>query len=147
MMGDYKKFLDSKAIVAKERGIAKIPKLAPHLFAFQKHCVEFALRTGASGCFLDTGLGKTEIQLEWCQKLIEATNKRALIWTPLAVAQQTKKRAERWGYEARVIREQSDVGHGINICNYDRHEKIDISAFDIVSCDEASILKSFTGKT
>lgn len=147
MKPQYKKFLEGKAITATERGIPKIPELASHLFAFQHHCVEFSLRTGASGCFLDTGMGKTEIQLEWCQKLIEATNKKALIWTPLAVAQQTKKRAERWGYEARVIREQSDAGSGINICNYDRREKIDPSQFDIVSCDEASILKSFTGKT
>ena len=70
-----------------------------------------------------------------------------MIWTPLAVAQQTKKRAERWGYEARVIRDQSEARPGINICNYDRRERIDPSQFDIVSCDEASILKSFTGKT
>lgn len=147
MKSEYRKFLDSKAIVAKQRGIKKIPELASHLFDFQRHCVEFGLRTGATGCFLDTGLGKTEVQLEWCQKLIEATNKKALIWTPLAVAQQTKKRADRWGYEARVIRDQSEAGPGINICNYDRRERIDPSQFDIVSCDEASILKSFTGKT
>ena len=147
MKSDYRTFLDSKAIVAKERGISKMPELAPHLFDFQRKCVEFGLRVGSTGCFLDTGLGKTEVQLEWCQKLIEATNKKALIWTPLAVAQQTKKRADRWGYEARVIRDQSEAGPGINICNYDRRERIDPSQFDIVSCDEASILKSFTGKT
>lgn len=143
----YLSFLERKTIVAKQRGLQKTPELASHLFEFQKSVVEFNLRVGAAGCFLDTGLGKTEVQLEWCQKLIEATNKKALIWTPLAVAQQTKKRAERWGYEARVIREQSEAGPGINICNYDRREKIDPSQFDIVSCDEASILKSFTGKT
>lgn len=147
MNAQYKAFLASKVVVAKERGISKIPDLASHLFAFQRDCVEFSLRVGASGCFLDTGLGKTEIQLEWCQRLIDATNKKALVWTPLAVAQQTKKRAERWGYEARVIREQSEAGPGINICNYDRRDKIDPSEFDIVSLDEASILKSFTGKT
>src|ERR1017187_4645300 len=147
MKSEYAKFLESKTLVAHDRGIKKIPHLAPHLFAFQRHCVEFSLRAGSTGCFLDTGLGKTEVQLEWCQKLIEATNNKALIWTPLAVAQQTKKRADRWGYEARVIREQSEARAGINICNYDRREKIDPSQFDIVSCDEASILKSFTGKT
>lgn len=147
MDSQYLKFLESKSIKARERGLDKIPELAPHLFQFQRHCVEFSLRAGASACFLDTGLGKTEVQLEWCQRAIEATNKKALIWTPLAVAGQTKRRAERWGYEARVIREQSEAGPGINICNYDRREKIDASEFDIVSCDEASIMKSFTGKT
>ena len=87
------------------------------------------------------------MQLEFCQKAIEATNERALIWTPLAVAGQTKRRAEKWGYEARIVRDQSDVGPGINICNYDRREKIDPADFAVVSLDEASILKSFTGKT
>ena len=146
-MSDYAAFLARKAVRATDRGLATMPPLAPHLFQFQRHCTEFALRAGSAGIFLDTGLGKTEIQLEFCQQAIKVTNKRALIWTPLAVAQQTKKRAERWGYEARVIREQSDAGTGINICNYDRRDKIDPAAFDIVSCDEASILKSFTGKT
>ncbi len=75
MKSEYQSFLDSKTIVAKERGISKVPELASHLFAFQSHCVEFSLRGGETGCFLDTGLGKTEIQLEWCQKLIEAINK------------------------------------------------------------------------
>jgi len=147
MTPDYSAFLASKAVRASERGLDRVPDLAAHLFPFQRHSVEFALRAGAAGCFLDTGLGKTEVQLEWCQRAIEATNKPALIWTPLAVAQQTRKRAERWGYQARVIRDQSESGPGINICNYDRRDKIDVAAFPIVACDEASILKSFTGKT
>lgn len=146
-MSTYQDFLASKALRAKAHGLAHVPDLAPHLFEFQRHCVEFNLRTGAGGLFLDTGLGKTECQLEFCQKAIEATNERALIWTPLAVAGQTKRRAERWGYEARIIRESTDAGPGINICNYDRRDKIDPSDFAIVSLDEASILKSFTGKT
>ncbi len=147
MTPEYKAFLAGKAVRAQERGLKKVPKLAGHLFPFQSSCVDFALRAGASGCFLDTGLGKTEIQLEWCQKALEATKGRALILTPLAVAGQTKRRADRWGYEARVIREQSEAGPGINICNYDRLGKLDCCSFDVVSLDEASILKSFTGKT
>lgn len=147
MNKEYSAFLQSKALRAKERGLPRVPELAPHLFPFQRLCVEFALRAGATGCFLDTGLGKTEVQLDWCQKAIEATNERALIWTPLAVAGQTKRRAERWGYQARVIRENADAGPGINICNYDRRDKIEPADFAIVALDEASILKSFTGKT
>lgn len=147
MNDTYASFLARKAARSKERGLEHVPELAGHLFQFQRHCVEFSLRAGASGCFLDTGMGKTEVQLEWCQRAIEATNDRALILTPLAVAGQTMRRAGRWGYEARVIREQSEAGPGINICNYDRLEKLDPLAFGIVSLDEASILKSFTGKT
>jgi hypothetical protein len=147
MNNTYRSFLESKAIKAKARGLDRVPDLAPHLFPFQRNSVDFALRVGCVGLFLDTGLGKTECQLEWCQRAIEATNDRALILTPLAVAGQTKRRADRWGYEARVIREQCEAGPGINICNYDRIEKLDPDAFGIVSLDEASILKSFTGKT
>lgn len=143
----YIDFLAKKAVRAPMRGLDTAPPLAEHLFPFQRHCVEFALRVGTAGIFLDTGLGKTEIQLEWCKHGAAATNGRALILTPLAVAGQTKRRADRWGYEARVIREQSDAGPGINIINYDRIDKIDPSQFGAVSLDEASILKSFMGKT
>lgn len=140
-------FLSKKAIVAVERGLKTQPHLSAHLFPFQRLCVEFGLRMGAAGIFLDTGLGKSEIQLEWCQKAIEATNEKALILTPLAVAKQFQRRAERWGYEGRVIRDQSEARPGINICNYDRLEKLDPSQFGIVALDESSIIKNFTGKT
>lgn len=146
-MSEYLDFLARKARRVECRGLTKLPELAEHLFAFQAHSVAHALTVGTAGSFLDTGLGKTEVQLEYCQHALEATNGRALILTPLAVAQQTRKRAERWGYEARVIRDQSEAGPGINICNYDRLERITPEAFGAVSLDEASILKSFTGKT
>ena len=146
-MTNYASFLAAKAVRAPQRGLVDMPAMAPHLFPFQRHCAEFALRAGAAGIFLDTGLGKTEIQLEWCRHAAKATNGRALILTPLAVAGQTKRRADRWGYPARIIREPSDVGDGINICNYDRLDKLDPDAFGAVSLDEASILKSFGGKT
>jgi hypothetical protein len=67
--------------------------------------------------------------------------------TPLAVAKQIEREARSLGYEARVIREQSDARDGINIVNYDRLDKIDADAFGAVSLDESSILKSFGGKT
>lgn len=146
-MDAYHAFIAGKSLRANDRGVKKFKGLAPHLFPFQIACVEHHLRTGTAACFLDTGMGKTEVQLEWCQKAIEATNSKAIIWTPLAVAGQTKRRAERWGYEARVIRDQSEAGPGINICNYDRRDRIDPAQYGVVSCDEASILKSFTGKT
>ena len=146
-MSEYQEFLALKAISAPVRGLDEVPDLAGHLFPFQTHSVDFCLRAGTAGLFLDTGLGKTEIQLEWCRHAMEATNGKSLIMVPLAVAGQTKRRAERWGYEARIIREQSDAGPGINICNYDRLEKLDTEYFGAVSLDEASILKSFNGKT
>jgi hypothetical protein len=147
MLDDYYRLLESTLPKASARGLTSTTDLAPHLFEYQKHCVDFALRVGASGCFLNTGLGKTEVQLEFCRQAAQASNGRALLLTPLAVAQQTKRRADRWGYESRVIRDMSTVGDGINICNYDRLEKLDPSDFGVVALDESSLLKSFTGAT
>lgn len=147
-MDEYQKFIAQKRSGPVDRGIdVPADDLAPHLFKYQRHVVAFCLRAGVAGVFLDTGLGKTEVQLEWCQQILNAVGGRVLILTPLAVAGQTLRRAGRWGYGARIVRENTDCGPGINICNYDRVHKLDVSQFTAVSLDEASILKSFTGKT
>jgi len=141
----YGAFLDSKAIRADRRGVEP-PALARHLFSFQADCVRFLLRAGSGGLFLDTGLGKTACELEWCRYAAEATNGSALILTPLAVARQIEREGLRWDYDVRVITEQDQARDGINICNYDRLHKLDPAAFGAVALDEASIIKSFTGK-
>lgn len=146
MIPEYAKFLATKTPRAQPTGVepASFPS---HLFDFQQACVDFALRQGRSGLFLDTGLGKTRCQLEWAAQAARASNGRALILTPLAVARQIEREGLALGYQMRVIREQSEAGEGVNVCNYDRLDKIDPSAFGAVSLDESSILKSFTGKT
>ena len=144
---DYSAFLSRKGVSIVDRGLADVPSLAGHLFPFQRQCVEFLLRAGSGGLFLDTGLGKTAIELEWASHAAEATNGRALILTPLAVARQIEREGLRWGYSVRVIREQEESGDGINVCNYDRLDRLDCGSFGAVSLDESSILKSFTGKT
>lgn len=144
---NYHDFLASKAIRATERGLSDVPHLASHLFPFQKSCVEFALRAGSAGNFLSTGLGKTACELEWSAHAAEATNGKSLILAPLSVGWQIAKEAKRWGYDARVIREQDEAKSGINICNYDRLDKLDPASFGAVALDESSILKSFGGKT
>ena len=145
-MSDYQSFLARKAPRAQASGFE--PKSLPdHLFDFQKECVAFCLRQGRAGLYLDTGLGKTRCQLEWAAQSAEQSNGKALILTPLAVAKQIEREGRALGYEARVIRDQSEARDGINICNYDRLDKIDPDQFGAVSLDEASILKSFNGKT
>jgi hypothetical protein len=145
MSDNYRAFLASKAPVAQPTGISA--KAMPgHLYDFQQDVAAFCLSQGRAGLFLDTGLGKTAVQLEWCRQSAEASNGRALVLTPLAVAAQFEREAHKFGYEARVIREQSEAGPGLNICNYDRIEKLDPSSFGAVSLDESSILKSFGGK-
>lgn len=145
---DYRRFLGGKRPSVIASGLSSIPDLHPAMAPHQRDCVEFGLRQGRWGLFLDTGLGKTLCELEWCKHAAAATNGRALILAPLAVAAQHKREADKWGYEnVRVIRDMSQVADGINICNYDRLDLIDADEFGAVALDESSILKSFTGKT
>ncbi len=143
---DYAAFLAAKAPRAAAIGIEP-GSLPGHLFDFQAHVVAFLLRQGRGAAFLDTGLGKTAIELEWCRQAAEASNGQALLLTPLAVAKQIETEGRRWGYEVRVIRSQGEAGAGINICNYDRLDRLRPEAFGAVSLDESSIIKSFTGAT
>lgn len=120
------------------------PALKPH----QAHCVAFALRAGCAALFLDTGLGKTLCALDWARAVTARTNKPVLMLAPLAVAQQHQREAERFGLDARAIREPDEIaGPRTYITNYDRLAKFDPAAFGGVVLDESSILKSFTGKT
>ena len=143
----YARFLAGKSVVAARHGMGRVPSLLPALKPHQRDCVAFGLRQGRWACFLDTGLGKTLIELEWARHAAAATNGRALILTPLAVARQIEREAIRFGIPARVIRDQAEAGEGINICNYDRLDRLDPAAFGAVALDESSILKSFTGST
>lgn len=147
MKNGYDKFLQSKIAIAGQRGLSAIPPLNTDLFDFQSDCVDFLLRSGSGGLFLDTGLGKTLCELEWAKHTAEKSNGRALILTPLAVAHQIEREAEKFGYSGKVIRDQSEAVDGTNICNYDRLDKLDPDAFGAIVLDESSILKSFGGKT
>ena len=146
MTPDYTAFLATKQPRAAVTGIA--PQAMPaHMTGFRGALADFAIHAGSSGCFADTGLGKTSVELEFARQAAEATNGLALILTPLAVAPQIVTEAKRWGYDARVIREGGEARRGVNVCNYDRLDKLDPAAFGAVVLDESSILKNFTGKT
>ena len=143
-MQSYDDFLASKNRRVQLVGIE--PDNIPSFFKpHQVDATAFALRKARAGCFLDTGLGKTLCELEFAKQSAHAANGRALILTPLAVAKQIEREANKFGYDAKVIREQSDATSLISICNYDRLEKLDVSQFGSIVLDESSILKSFTG--
>jgi superfamily II DNA or RNA helicase len=146
-MTSYDEFIKCKKPRAAMIGVSDYGELHTSLKPHQAKCVDFALRAGGSGLFLDTGLGKTFCQLEYLSKAADIGNGKALLLTPLAVAKQIEREARHWGYDAKVIREQSEATAKINICNYDRLHLIDPASFAAVSLDESSILKSFTGKT
>ena len=145
---DYTAFLAGKRPSVIASGLTTIPALHPGMKPHQRDCVEFGLRQGRWGLFLDTGLGKTLCELEWCKHAAEASNGYALILAPLAVASQiARTEGPKWGFNVTHMREQADARPGINVINYDRLSLIDPDAFGAVALDESSILKSFTGKT
>lgn len=145
MTDAYLDLIASKVTRPDPKGLKTMPPISGHLRAYQADCVRFGLETAAWGCFLDTGLGKTLIEHEWLTHTAEATNGYALLLTPLGVAQQMKREAEKFGYQARVIKEQSEARPGINICNYDRLHLLEPDAYGTACLDEGAILRSFTG--
>lgn len=90
------------------------------MFPHQRDLVRFALRRGRSAIFADTGLGKTRMQIAWADTVNRETGKSVLILAPLAVAQQTVEEAADVGVNINHVHDDSEVGHGINITNYDR---------------------------
>lgn len=146
MDDEYQEFLRRKAIAAAPAGFEP-GTMNEAMMDFQAASTAFALRQGRAALYLSTGLGKSICQLEWLDQCIRHTNKPGLLLAPLAVAKQFEREAAKFGYDAHVIRDMTTVGNHINIVNYDRLDKIDPSVFGAVSMDEASILKSYTGRT
>lgn len=145
-LADYRAFIASRAVDAKRAGFDPHP-ITEAVKTHQEAVVQFALDRGKSAAFLDTGLGKSLIELEFARQCAEETRKPSLILTPLAVAGQMVREGQKFGLDARQIREQSQVGAGVMVANYERLQKLDPEAFGAVVLDESSILKSYASRT
>ncbi|MFV9676112.1 MAG: DNA methyltransferase [Methanosarcinales archaeon] len=147
-MIDYNEFLQQKRVVIQPAGLSNITKndINPILFDFQRDIVLWALRKGKAAIFAGTGLGKTFIQVEWAKHIHNHTGKNVLILAPLAVTHQTAVEALRLGIDVKVCNTQEDMKEGLNITNYDKLHRFDVSRFGAIILDESSILKAFTGK-
>lgn len=142
----YRDFISAKGCDVKTVGFATRDSW-PSLFEHQRRSLDFACAQGRAALFLDTGLGKSRVEAAFADEARIQTGKPALILTPLAVARQMQRECEAVGVEARVIREDADIWPGVNIANYERLSKLDVSRFGGVVLDESSILKSFSGPT
>ena len=144
---DYEEFLKHKDFVTESSGF-DIDKsdLNPMLYDFQKDIVRWALKKGKADIFADCGLGKTPMQLSWAYQVHKHTGGMVLILTPLAVAEQTKREANKFGYDAKVVESQEECVPGINITNYEKLDRFVANKFIGVVLDESSILKSYSGK-
>lgn len=143
---DYATFLAKKAVVDPMTGLADVPELPACLFPHQRDIVAWALRRGRAALFAGTGLGKSLMELAWAQAVHQFTGKDILHLAPLAVSNQMKREADKFGIAAQIVASQSDCRPGTNITNYQKLDKFDLSRFGGVILDESSILKSTDGK-
>ena len=144
-MNDYEKFIENKRHLLGSFGFEPnyIPDMA---FDFQKFIIEKAIRKGRTAVFADTGLGKTLIQLSIAKNIINHTNKKVLILTPLAVAFQFILEADKLGIDDIEYSKDGKHTKKIVVCNYERLHYFNENDFVGVILDESSILKNFDGK-
>lgn len=141
---DYEALLARKRATLDDAGIVVSPSdIHPAAKPHQRAIIAWACRKGRAAIFADTGLGKTLMLLEWARMI----NERTLVLAPLSVARQIVREAARWGITARYVREQAQVGDGINVTNYEMLPHFDPAAFGAVVLDESSILKALDGET
>lgn len=143
---EYKDFLNTKRTKAIDYGlIINKDNINPKLFEWQKDIVVWAAKKGRCAVFLDTGLGKTFIQLEWARML----NENTLIIAPLSVTRQTIRESHKIGLDVMYVRKQEDINsdNKLWITNYEMVEQFDYTKFGAVVLDESSILKAIDGKT
>jgi superfamily II DNA or RNA helicase len=141
----YADFLTRKRQTSEADGIRDID-LPAAMFPHQVDVARWAGERGRAAAFLDTGLGKTRIQLAWADAM--RGNGAALVICPLSIAAQTAREAAAIGIEATVVRRQEQVtGPGIWITNYEMSHAFDPAMFGAVVLDESSILKNHEGRT
>jgi hypothetical protein len=140
---NYSDFLREKSQGGVDSGFDPI-WIPDFLFDFQISLVEWAILKGRAANIADCGLGKTPMGLVWAENVVRHTNKPVLYLTPLAVAMQTTREADKFGIEASVSRDGSSKGN-IIVANYERLHYFNSDDFGGVVCDESSILKSFSG--
>ncbi len=143
-MSDYTAFLERKSQAGADSGFAPL-WMPDFLFEFQASLVDWAVRKGRAAIFADCGLGKTPMGLVWASNVARKTNKPVLYLTPLAVAPQTVREAEKFGIQAAQSKDGNSDGH-IIVANYERLHYFNSADFAGVVCDESSVLKSFAGE-
>lgn len=143
---EYLEFINNKKHLLGDFGFD--PNFVPDCaFDFQKFVIEKAIRKGRTAVFLDTGLGKTLVQLSIAKNIVNHTNGKVLILCPLAVGHQFIKEAD-----VRNITDDIEISKNgkhnrkIVVANYERLHYFNESDFECVILDESSILKNFDGK-
>lgn len=146
----YPDFLTAKARLADAAGFDCDPaEVHPLLKPHQRDAVCWAVRGGRRALFEAFGLGKTVQQLEICRLVLaKMGGGRALIVCPLGVRQEFIRDAAMLGLSPVFIRRADEAPReGICLTNYEsvRDGKLDPTGFDVLSLDEAAVLRGFGG--
>jgi hypothetical protein len=144
---NYSDFLETKRITIQPSGFSA-DSFNPNSFMFQKDITRWALERGKAAIFSDCGTGKSLMELDWADHVVQKYDKPVLIIAPLAVSKQTVREGQKFGIQAYLAAQQSDVTKpAIYVTNYEKLHHFDPSVFPGVVPDESSILKSYSGAT
>lgn len=149
----YIEFLKSKVRLAQSDGFdCELEEINPNLKPHNKLMVKWMVEGGRRACFASFGLHKTVVQLETVRlTLLKSGGKKGLIILPLNVRKEfinDSINILKWETPPKFIRRIEEAEEdGIYLTNYEtiRDGKLDPRLFDVVSLDEASILRGFGG--
>jgi superfamily II DNA or RNA helicase len=141
---DYEEFVRGKAPAVPQVGFTPMEITAP-LWEWQRAVVRRAVLIGRMALFVDCGLGKSPMSLEWARQVATHTQGRVLLLTPLAVAAQFEREGQKFGIPCSYARRQEEAQGEIVVSNYERLEEFRPEAFAGVVLDESSILKNYSG--
>lgn len=145
---------------AEVAALERVPMpLAGHLFDYQRFIVERALDAKRYAIWADTGLGKTAMFLEWARQVVEITDARVLIVSPLQIIEQTRAEWERFygGWPLHRIESREDLSawcsnttgpNEIGIVNPEKFIPGTLSELRLLGglvLDESSLLKTGGG--
>ncbi|MCH4893984.1 DNA methylase N-4 [Sphingomonas sp. SFZ2018-12] len=169
----YRAFLEAKIPSAQRAGFpCSLDDVPTHLRDgrplkdHQRHIVQWAVEGGRRALFEAFGLGKSIQQLlivDITLDKIEATldsptdffrPNMGLIVAPLGVRREFMRDADLLGIKLHFVKSDAEIDAigdvaGLHLTNYEsvRDGKIDVSRFNVVSLDEASVLRSYGSKT
>jgi len=128
---------------------------SPFLFDYQRDISRMAINKRKMAVFLECGLGKTAVLLEFARHAAKSSGKPVLITSPLMVIPQTIAEATKFyggAYPIHQVRaadlgEWMVSGSGVGITNYEAiRDELEQGNLGGLVLDESSMLKSHYGK-
>ncbi len=149
MSDEYLTFLARKAVESPRCGFDPRAPMPAAIKPFQRDIVTWACRRGRAAIFAGTGLGKTIEELTWASQVVSHTQGQALLFAPLAVAEQiVHVEAPKFGFDGvAYAADEAAISSPIVVTNYERRDRFDLAQFAGVALDESGIIKGHDSRT